>query len=143
MYRLGYHNNNCIGCVKGGMGYWNKIRRDFPETFARMAAIERDVNATCLKDDNGQVFLDELDPERGKDEGPIVPECGLFCDLEFQRLLDPRVKLIMTNQLSITDCKLPTTKVADILANNEGNTLSPSTKWNRLTRVRHNNSFFV
>lgn len=103
MYRLGYHNNNCIGCVKGGMGYWNKIRRDFPETFARMAAIERDVNATCLKDDNGQVFLDELDPERGKDEGPIVPECGLFCDLEFQRLLDPRVKLIMTNQLRITE----------------------------------------
>jgi 3'-phosphoadenosine 5'-phosphosulfate sulfotransferase (PAPS reductase)/FAD synthetase len=21
MYRLGYHNNNCIGCVKGGAGY--------------------------------------------------------------------------------------------------------------------------
>jgi hypothetical protein len=30
MYKLGYRNNNCIGCVKGGMGYWNKIRRDFP-----------------------------------------------------------------------------------------------------------------
>jgi len=30
MYDLGYHNNNCIGCVKGGMGYWNKIRVDFP-----------------------------------------------------------------------------------------------------------------
>jgi hypothetical protein len=26
MYKLGYRNNNCIGCVKGGMGYWNKIR---------------------------------------------------------------------------------------------------------------------
>jgi len=31
MYRLGYHNNNCIGCVKGGAGYWNKIRIDFPQ----------------------------------------------------------------------------------------------------------------
>jgi hypothetical protein len=30
MYQLGYNNNNCIGCVKGGMGYWNKIRIDFP-----------------------------------------------------------------------------------------------------------------
>ena len=29
MYRLGYHNNNCKGCVKAaGAGYWNKIRID-------------------------------------------------------------------------------------------------------------------
>ena len=27
MYDLGYNNNNCIGCVKGGMGYWNKKKR--------------------------------------------------------------------------------------------------------------------
>ena len=33
MYDLGYSNNNCIGCVKGGMGYWNHIRRDFPSIF--------------------------------------------------------------------------------------------------------------
>lgn len=33
MYDMGYPNNNCRGCVKGGMGYWNKIRRDFPEVF--------------------------------------------------------------------------------------------------------------
>lgn len=33
MYDLGYPNNNCIGCVKGGMGYWNKIREDFPDVF--------------------------------------------------------------------------------------------------------------
>ena len=33
MYDLGYPNNNCIGCVKGGMGYWNHIRKDFPEVF--------------------------------------------------------------------------------------------------------------
>ena len=36
MYKLGYGNNNCIGCVKGGKGYWNKIRKDFPEYFDRM-----------------------------------------------------------------------------------------------------------
>lgn len=41
MYRLGYKNNNCIGCVKGQAGYWNKIRIDFPEAFARMAKQER------------------------------------------------------------------------------------------------------
>ena len=49
MSKMGYNNNNCIGCVKGGMGYWNKIRKDFPEVFAQMAQIERDVGATCLE----------------------------------------------------------------------------------------------
>jgi hypothetical protein len=40
MYRLGYQNANCIGCCKGGMGYWNKIRRDFPDTFVAVADIQ-------------------------------------------------------------------------------------------------------
>lgn len=37
MYKLGYQNNNCVGCVKGGMGYWNKIRKDFPLQFKKMS----------------------------------------------------------------------------------------------------------
>ena len=43
MYDMGYNNNNCIGCVKGGMGYWNKIRVDFPEVFDEMAKLEREI----------------------------------------------------------------------------------------------------
>jgi hypothetical protein len=78
MYEMGYQNNNCIGCVKGGMGYWNKIRVDFPEVFAARAKLERDVGASCI---NG-VFLDELDPNAGKKDGPIVDECGLLCGLQ-------------------------------------------------------------
>jgi hypothetical protein len=78
MYELGYHNNNCVGCVKGGMGYWNKIRIDFPEVFTKRAAMERRVGHSCI---NG-VFLDELDPERGRMEGPIVDDCGIFCELD-------------------------------------------------------------
>jgi hypothetical protein len=35
MYKLGYNNNNCIGCVKGGAGYWNKIRVDFPKYLSK------------------------------------------------------------------------------------------------------------
>ncbi len=77
MYELGYHNNNCVGCVKGGMGYWNKIREDFPEVFARRAQMERAAGATCI---NG-VYLDELDPERGRHEPPIVGDCGILCEL--------------------------------------------------------------
>ena len=49
MYQLGYHNNNCIGCLKaGGAGYWNKIRVDFPEVFARRAEQERLLNIAMV-----------------------------------------------------------------------------------------------
>lgn len=78
MYELGYRNNNCIGCVKGGMGYWNKIRVDFPDVFDARAKLERLVGASCI---NG-VYLDELDPSKGKDMPPIVGECGLMCELQ-------------------------------------------------------------
>jgi hypothetical protein len=77
MYDLGYHNNNCVGCVKGGAGYWNKIRRDFPEVFAKRAAMERAIGASCM---NG-VYLDELDPNAGRHTGPVVPECGAMCEI--------------------------------------------------------------
>jgi len=79
MYKLGYPNNNCIGCVKGGMGYWNKIRVDFPETFNKMALLERKIGRSCIKDRKGRIFLDELKPDMGKDLEIIVPECGFFC----------------------------------------------------------------
>ena len=31
MYQLGFRNNNCFktGCVQGGIGYWQKMERDF------------------------------------------------------------------------------------------------------------------
>lgn len=81
MYDIGYKNNNCIGCVKGGMGYWNKIRVDFPDVFKKRSEIERTLGFSILKDKNGPVFLDELDPGRGRDEKIILPECGIMCEL--------------------------------------------------------------
>lgn len=77
MYELGYRNNNCIGCVKGGMGYWNRIRKDFPEVFQRMAARERQIGNSCI---NG-VFLDELEPDRGRMDEEVMEECGIICQL--------------------------------------------------------------
>ena len=73
MYKLGYNNNNCIGCVKGGMGYWNKIRKDFPDVFDRMAKLERKLNAHALK----ECFLDELKEDRGN-INEIMPQCNIF-----------------------------------------------------------------
>lgn len=84
MYDLGYQNNNCIGCVKGGMGYWNKIRRDFPEVFKVRAELERRLNSRCLK----ECFLDELDPNRGDTGMEILEDCGIFCELALRRSYD-------------------------------------------------------
>lgn len=86
MYRLGYNNNNCIGCVKGQMGYWNKIRRDFPDAFQRMAKQERKMGVAICKTYAGdgkrkRVFLDELDPEAGRGVPEPNIECGVLCAL--------------------------------------------------------------
>lgn len=77
MYDLGYHNNNCIGCIKGGMGYWNKIRIDFPEVFASRAKLERDIGFSITKG----VYLDELNPEQGRHDPPITGDCGILCEI--------------------------------------------------------------
>jgi hypothetical protein len=77
MYDLGYRNNNCIGCVKGGMGYWNRIRVDFPEVFAERAKQEREVGHTCIKG----IYLDELDPKAGRIEDEIMEDCGIYCQI--------------------------------------------------------------
>lgn len=103
MYKMGYNNNNCIGCVKGGMGYWNKIRKDFPEVFARMAQIEREVGATCLKDQSGKIFLDELSPNRGEMPEEIIPDCSLICQIEFQEILDRQVERVLKGEIGIND----------------------------------------
>lgn len=90
MYKLGYHNNNCIGCVKGGMGYWNKIRTDFPDVFQKMLDVEEYVGAHALK-----IPLKDLKPTDGRHEKPIAPSCGLFCQIEFEDIISDKVDKII------------------------------------------------
>jgi len=47
MYQMGFRNNNCFGtgCVQGGIGYWQKMKRDFPEKFDKMAEMEHKLTA--------------------------------------------------------------------------------------------------
>lgn len=85
MYRLGYDNANCIGCVKGGLGYFRAIREDFPEQFEALAKVQDAIGegAHFLKDRSGGKFrrisLREIPP------GPVhraegVPQCSFFCE---------------------------------------------------------------
>lgn len=112
MYQLGYHNNNCLGCVKGEAGYWNKVRVDFPLVYERMAKCEEDLGRTVCKIDmqsvknnwpdiyksigepptknenGGAVYwrptLRELPPDAGDYPSELAPECGIFCHLAEQ-----------------------------------------------------------
>lgn len=78
MYQLGFNNNNCVGCVKGGMGYWNRIRKVFPDVFDRMASLERELNHAILRSDGVPLFLDELSPDAGRHNEPEI-DCSMFC----------------------------------------------------------------
>lgn len=64
MYQLGFLNNNCFktGCVQGGIGYWQKIGRDFPKKFNAMAEMEHKITdlkgepVTMLKDQSKEAI---------------------------------------------------------------------------------------
>lgn len=83
MYLLGYNNANCIGCVKGGAGYWNKVRRDFPERFEQMAQIENAIgpSAYLMRDRRTgvRISLRQLPPDAGRHD-VTVPDCGFACE---------------------------------------------------------------
>ncbi len=80
MYRLGFNNNNCIGCPKGGAGYWNMIRRHFPADFDRMAELSRRLGARLIRQDGHRIFLDELRPETGRQKDEVSIDCSPFCE---------------------------------------------------------------
>ena len=81
MYKLGYQNNNCIGCVKGGLGYWNKIKQDFPENFAKMANLEKIIGAKILKYKGERIWLSDLPDGVGDYPKEQAIECGIFCHM--------------------------------------------------------------
>jgi 3'-phosphoadenosine 5'-phosphosulfate sulfotransferase (PAPS reductase)/FAD synthetase len=80
MYKLGYQNNNCIGCIKAqSPSYWNKIRVDFPEVFKIRAELSDELGVRLVKVGDDRVSLFDLDPNLGKGLEPICDECGLLC----------------------------------------------------------------
>jgi 3'-phosphoadenosine 5'-phosphosulfate sulfotransferase (PAPS reductase)/FAD synthetase len=100
MYQLGFSNNNCFqtGCVQGGIGYWQKIAREFPDKFNAMAKVEHELTdlkknpVTMLKDQSkngGLVFLKphkdypdikDISMMKGREPKPLF-ECNGFCGI--------------------------------------------------------------
>ena len=80
MYRLGYRNNNCLGCVKAtSPDYWNKIRVDFPEVFNRRVEQSRKLGVRLVQISGKRIFLDELSPnvvDSVDEDLSCGPQCG-------------------------------------------------------------------
>lgn len=105
VYKYGFSNNNCFntGCVQGGIGYWQKIKREFPEKFETMAILEHELTdlkgkpVTILRDqskkakelDNTLVFLKKhsdypnmktINDMTGREPERLI-ECNGYCGL--------------------------------------------------------------
>ena len=82
IYKRGYPNANCIGCVKASSPtYWNHVRSKDPEVFEQRARQSRELGTRLVIVKGKRYFLDELDP--GTVARPLKNyhiECGIFCE---------------------------------------------------------------
>jgi hypothetical protein len=84
MYRMGYDNANCIGCVKGGEGYFRAIREDFPAQFESLCQVQDLLGPGSYLHKNR--ITNERFSLRDLGEGPVrrnekIPACSFFCEL--------------------------------------------------------------
>jgi hypothetical protein len=83
MYGLGFKNNNCLGCVKAtSPKYWNLVRKNFPDVFAKRAEQSRKIGVRLTRYKGERMFLDELPIEAGKFEAMPDLSCGPQCEPE-------------------------------------------------------------
>jgi hypothetical protein len=82
VYRMGYPNANCIGCVKAtSPTYWNHVRRQHPDAFEVRAEQSRRLGVRLVRVNNERIFLDDLCPNAtGAPLKDMRSECGLFCE---------------------------------------------------------------
>lgn len=84
MYRLGYANANCIGCVKGGEGYFRAIKEDFPEQFEALAKVQDDIGpgAYLFRNRKTQERYSLRNIPAGEARrGEEMVACSFFCEM--------------------------------------------------------------
>jgi len=84
IYKRGYPNANCIGCVKAtSPTYWNHVREKDPEVFKHRAEQSRRVGARLVRHKGKRIFLDELPEDaKGRPMKNMQVECGIFCGMD-------------------------------------------------------------
>lgn len=83
MYRLGYNNANCIGCVKGGEGYFRAIKEDFPAEFELLCQTQEAIGpgAFLHRNRKTQVRYSLRDIPHGPTRrNEALPSCSFFCE---------------------------------------------------------------
>lgn len=82
VYRLGYPNANCIGCVKAtSPTYWNHVRKHHPQKFEERAIQSADIGAKLVRVKGERILLKDLDPHaKGRKLKNMDFECGIFCE---------------------------------------------------------------
>ena len=45
--------------------------------------MEREIGHPILRNKNGLLFLDELDPKAGRKQDEIMEECGIYCSIAY------------------------------------------------------------
>jgi hypothetical protein len=79
MYAMGFQNNNCIPCVKAtSPAYWALVRQQFPDQFARMVKLSRELNVRLTRIKGDRRFIDEI-PADHPTTNPIAPACDFLC----------------------------------------------------------------
>lgn len=81
LYAKGFHNNNCIPCVKAqSPAYWALVRKEFPVEFERMAVLSRGLNVRLAKVGEERIFIDEIAIDQPV-TNPVQPSCDFLCHL--------------------------------------------------------------
>lgn len=82
IYKHGFPNANCIGCVKAtSPTYWNLVRSEFPEIFEQRAKQSEELGAKLVRVKNERILLKDLSPDaKGRPLKNYDFECGIFCE---------------------------------------------------------------
>ena len=81
IYKQGYPNANCIGCVKASSPtYWNHVRKVHPDVFKERADQSDKIGAKLARYKGERIALSELPVDAyGAPMKDMDYECGIFC----------------------------------------------------------------
>jgi len=82
VYRMGYPNGNCIGCVKAtSPTYWNHVRKHHPVVFEERVRQSGAIGAKLVRYKGERIPLSELPIDAvGRPMKDMDFECGIFCE---------------------------------------------------------------